>query len=123
MPHVFMLIVLIYQPFSKNDSIFIMERIPDSKTLDIYLKETSNKDERAIILRKIKKDIQIMIHHSIYHKDGHFGNILIDSSLSIYWIDNDIRPIKESIHLTNFLKRFINSKLLSIEEKELFFLN
>jgi predicted unusual protein kinase regulating ubiquinone biosynthesis (AarF/ABC1/UbiB family) len=61
-----------------------------------------------------------MIRNGVFHKDAHYGNILLQKSGSIVWIDNHISPIRSKKDIKNLLKRFIYTDVITDSEIEKF---
>jgi RIO-like serine/threonine protein kinase len=105
-------------PLSRHDSLFVMEWIDNCGTVSDFLRTTRKPSERRHILSRIVADIRTMIRHGVYHKDAHYGNILIREDHTICWIDNDISPIRSKQHIHRLLKRFLSNDLLEAGERE-----
>ena len=85
-------------PFSKTESLYIMEYLKDTVQSDTVLNNS--------VLNLIINDLQKMVDNNIYFKDLRFHNILYSPKTDeIFWIDTDIKIIKNRKKYIDMLKK------------------
>ena len=85
-------------PFSKTESLYIMEYLKDTVQSDTVLNNS--------VLNLIINDLQKMVDNNIYFKDLRFHNILYRPKTDeIFWIDTDIKIIKNRKKYIDMLKK------------------
>ncbi|WP_456429232.1 lipopolysaccharide kinase InaA family protein [Nitratifractor sp.] len=107
-------------PLGCYESVLLMEYIPNIGTLREVFREEPDPSVREILLKKLGRDLQRMVEARIYHKDAHFGNVLVTPDHDLVWIDNDLAPIKGPDESKRLLKKFRATPLLDEEEKSAF---
>ena len=106
-------------PMCKYDSLLLMQNVENIGSIGSFLKNTRSSTKRIYVLKQIASDIQTFIGNGTYHKDAHFGNILLTPDYRPVWIDNDISAIKTSDDIEKFIRKMIHSELLIQDERDL----
>jgi len=105
-------------PFTRYDSVLIMEEIDHVGSLSTVLESIQDSQARRSLFLQLTRDLKTMIDHGVYHKDAHYGNILVRRNGQICWIDNDIGTIYTKKGVDRLLKRFITGSFLEAEDRE-----
>lgn len=94
----------------KYESVIFMEHKKLAKTGIDFLRSESNVNSRKVFITHVAKNIATIHKHNLYHKDTHFGNILVynDHLEAPIWIDNDVKKMvgNSSSYIENTFKRF-----------------
>ncbi len=109
-------------PFSRFDSLFISEFLPDTIPVSQHIVAMS-KSERLRCQKLVANEISLMLSRNVFHKDLQLNNILLRPAdpAQLYWIDNDLRSTNKNRTNNHFLTEITrNIQFCSEEEKFLF---
>ncbi len=116
-------------PWSRFDSLFISRYLSGAVTAKQQLENLKEKADRERLIGDTAREMAVMIENNLFHRDAHFGNILLDPAGEdgLYWIDNDLQKIssKDRVRIIDLLMRRIATKkhasqelILQMEEVE-----
>lgn len=107
-------------PWSRFDSIFISRHLSGAVTARHQLKDLKEKADRERLIGAAARDLAVMLKNNLFHRDAHFGNILLDSTRNdgLYWIDNDLQKIssEDRERMIDLLMRRIATKKYASQE-------
>ena len=113
-------------PWSGFDSLFFCRFLDQCISAAEFLQTVTDSAARQTVIRAGAHDLALMLRKGLFHKDAHFGNILLHPATPgrLYWIDNDVVPFRpgerarvESVVSNRWMR---NSHYLSVEELALF---
>jgi RIO-like serine/threonine protein kinase len=114
-------------PLSRYESILFMEYKEGMVNGFEFLADTYDSELRKVFLKKVVGDINTMYNNRLHHRDCNFGNILVGEDMSLLWIDNDLKIIRNKRELQKYfgetvkrLERAYKRSLLTDEEWEFF---
>jgi tRNA A-37 threonylcarbamoyl transferase component Bud32 len=107
-------------PFGGYESLLLMEHIENVGTLRDVLEKERRPERRERLLQQLRQSLERFFDRGIYHKDCHYGNILVGKDERIVWIDNDLAPLGTAGERERFLRKIVHSPLLREEESSIF---
>jgi tRNA A-37 threonylcarbamoyl transferase component Bud32 len=103
---------------SGYESLLLMENIENIGSVADFLKKTQDLEKRNEVILHIRDDLLSFIEHGYLHKDTQFNNLLLSKNLELYWVDNDISKLDESLW-KRYEEKMLKSKLLSKEDQKI----
>jgi hypothetical protein len=97
-------------PFSRYESILFMEYKECMVNGFEFLAETHDEALRKDFLKKVAGNINTIYGNRLHHRDCNFGNILVGVDMGLMWIDNDVKTVKN----TQELKDYVGETLLRL---------
>lgn len=97
-------------PFSHYESILFMEYKKGVVNGFEFLSNTHEKELRMDFLKNVAGDITTMYKNQLHHRDCNFGNVLVGEDMSLSWIDNDVKTVKN----TKELQEYVGETLLRL---------
>jgi tRNA A-37 threonylcarbamoyl transferase component Bud32 len=98
-------------PFSHYESILFMEHKEGMVNGFEFLAETHDRGLRKDFFKKVAEDINTMYKNRLHHRDCNFGNILVGDNMRLFWIDNDVKIIRNN----NEISRYFSETLRRLE--------
>ncbi|MDV6320066.1 hypothetical protein [Chromohalobacter sp. HP20-39] len=84
-------------PFNPLGSLLAMEHLDEGESGADYFRRESE-EARLAFLQSMCDDAVALIHHGYYHRDFHYGNLLLDDAGEIVWIDTHVKRLPQDAH-------------------------
>ncbi|WP_277811532.1 hypothetical protein [Chromohalobacter canadensis] len=81
-------------PFNPLGSLLAMEHLGRGESGADYFRR-QEEEARLAFLQRVCDDAVALIRHGYYHRDFHYGNLLLDDAGEIVWIDTHVKRLPQ----------------------------
>jgi len=84
-------------PLNEYGSLYLMEYRPESVSGNVYFSSLKEEAQWQFFGRMMALAIDLA-NHGYFHTDFHYGNILVEPSDTLVWIDTHVKPLSHVPH-------------------------